>query len=243
MKWPNEFAPACPDDLLAPASALAVRSIVHAKRIKTDPKAHFKVCYFGPRGTGKTSLVNMVADTLANHPTDIQRINGRNVTIEVVREWQIGSHYLFGGWQVKIINELDLVPMAAQELMLSYLDELPPRFAIIGTSNEDASTLSERFMSRFQAVKVSSPDQTTLKRWLIRKWKLPKSAADWIALSSCGDVRAALNQATSYLQFGILPDEQKSKPTKCAARVATANKYWEEVRAGLRPAPGIPQAA
>ncbi|HZQ46539.1 MAG TPA: ATP-binding protein [Verrucomicrobiae bacterium] len=239
MKWPNEFVPALPDDLLSPASDLATRSIAHAKRIAHDPKAHFKVCFYGPRGTGKTSLVNMVADMLAAHPTDIQRINGRNVTIEVVREWQIGSHYLFGGWQVKIINELDLVPMAAQELMLSCLDELPPRFAVIGTSNEDASTLSERFVSRFQAVKVSAPDQDTLKAWLVRKWKLPKSAAHWIALSSCGDVRQALNQATSYLQFGILPEEPKAKPTKCAARAAIANRYWQEVREGLRPAPGM----
>lgn len=235
---PNQFAPITPDDLLEPASSLAARSVSNANRIKGDPKAMLKVCYHGPRGTGKTSLVNMVADALANHPTDIERINGRNVTIETVREWQIAGHYLFGGWQVKVINELDLVSMAAQELMLSYLDELRPRFAVIGTSNEDVGTLSERFMSRFQTVKIPSPDQATLKRWLMRKWKLPRSAADWIALSSCGDVREALNQATSYIQFGVLPEEKKAKPVKCAGRVATAHKYWDEVRAGLRPAPG-----
>jgi replication-associated recombination protein RarA len=239
---PNQFVPATPDDLLEPAASLAARSIINANRVKTDPKAMLKVCYYGPRGTGKTSLVNMVADALANHPTEIERINGRNVTIEVVREWQLAGHYLFGGWQIKVINELDLVPMAAQELMLSYLDELRPRFAVIGTSNEDVGTLSERFMSRFQAVKVASPDQSAIKTWLIKRWKLPRSAADWIAMSSCGDVREALNQATSYIQFGVLPEEKKAKPVKCASRVATAHKYWDEVRAGLRPAPGMTTA-
>jgi hypothetical protein len=186
----------------------------------------------------------MIAETLASHPLEIERTNGRNVTIEVVREWQMQSAYrsLFGGWTIKIINELDLVPMAAQELMLSYLDELRPRTAIIGTSNEDTGTLSERFKSRFQLAKVSPPDQSDLSRWLVKRWKLPRSAADWIALSSCGNVREALLQTASFLQFGILPEEKKnareSKSAKCASRIAAANKYWEDVRAGLRPAPG-----
>lgn len=243
---PNDFIPQTPGDLLAPASTLAAKSIANAQRIRNNPNARLKVCYYGPRGTGKTSLVNMLAAALAAHPSEIERINGRNVTIEVVRQWQIDGHYpaLFGGWKIKLINELDLVPMAAQELMLSYLEELRSQVAIIGTSNEDASTLSDRFMSRFQSVHVPAPPESDLKQWLVKKWKLSRSAADWIALSSCGDVREALNQATSYLQFGILPEQKKSRPvqTKCASRVASAHKYWEEVRAGLRPAPGVATA-
>lgn len=241
---PNEFVPASPKDLLAPASKLAVQSIENALRIKDNPNGHLKICYHGERGGGKTSIVNMVADVLANHPMDIERINGRDVTVEKIRDWQMNSCYgsMFGGWKVKIINELDVVPMAAQDLALSFLDELCPRIAIIGTTNQKGETLSDRFLSRFQPVKVPSPQQARLKKWLVRKWKLPKSADDWIALSSCGDVREALHQATSYLQFGILPEEKKltaNAPAKCASRVASANKYWEEVRAGLRPAPGM----
>ena len=240
---PSEFIPKCPDDLLGPPAKLAVAVMAHAMRIKAENRCHLKVCLCGQPGTGKTTIANMIADALSVQPMEVERVNGRNVTIETVREWQKNACYgsMFGGWTVKVINELDLVPMAAQELMLSYLDELRPRFAIIGTSNESTDTLSERFLSRFQIIKVASPDQPLIRAWLVKKWKVSETAAQWISMSCCGNVREALLQSASYINFGVLPekkDYQRAKG-KDSSRVGIAQKYWQEVRSGLRPAPGM----
>jgi len=246
QQMPNEFKPKSPEDLLGPAGALAVAVMAHTMRVKPTSDGHLKVCFYGPPGTGKTTIANMIAEALANNRMDIESLNGRNVTIELVRDWQKHSAYasMFGGWTVKVINELDLVPMAAQELMLSFMDELRPRVAIIGTSNEQTNTLSERFKSRFQLVKVPAVNGSAIKSWLVKKWHVSETAASWISVACCGNVREALLQAGSYLQFGILPE--KSKPVKsytipgakCAHRVAVARQYWSDVRSGLRPAPG-----
>ena len=127
------------------------------------------------------------------------------------------------------------------EVSTYFLDELRNRTAVIGTSNEATETLSDRFKSRFQLVKVPSPDQSAIRAWLVDKWKVAETAADWISISCCGNVREALLQAASYVQFGVLP-EKEAKATrlkaKCSNHVEMAKQYWADVRAGIRPAPG-----
>jgi energy-coupling factor transporter ATP-binding protein EcfA2 len=217
--------------------------------------ATVKLCFYGAPGCGKTSLVNLAARALVSrsenwghapgrqqaatvsasnlwHP-DIEEVNGRDLTIDRVRDWMQGSAYgsLFGGWRVKVINEMDLVPLAAQDLLLTYLDTLPPQLAILGTSNESRDTLSQRFCSRFQQVKVSAPTQEEIAGWLVKRWKVARKAADWIALTACGNVREACLQATAWINFGCLPEEKKpAAPAVCASASDAARRAWETRR-------------
>ena len=60
----------------------------------------------------------------------------------------LGVCSLFGVYSVKIINDMDRCTRDAQDLLLSYLDRLPPGRAVIGTSNLQLDLLTESFQTR-----------------------------------------------------------------------------------------------
>src|SRR5208282_5489038 len=134
-----------------------------------------------------------LAQLLAGHSTQIESINGRNVTAERVRAWQESSLYLplYGKYTVRIVNELDTCGPVAQDILLTYLDELPRFTAFIGTSNMNLSQLSERFQTRSQQFKVSPPVTEEIIT-LVSQWTIPKQIAAQIAVGCGGNVRAAL---------------------------------------------------
>jgi hypothetical protein len=59
---------------------------------------------------------------------------------------------------VRIVNELDRCSKGAQDLLLTYLDRLPPDRVPLGTSNLQLDLLTERFQTRFQAVTILAPE-------------------------------------------------------------------------------------
>jgi MoxR-like ATPase len=160
-----------------------------------------KLLLYGPPGVGKTSVVELVALQLAGTPLSIEDYNGREVTVDLVREWmkQLPYGSLFSAWSVKIVNELDRCSREAQDLLLTYLDRLPPGRAFLGTSNLQLDLLTERFQTRFQAIKLLPPTTEELAAFLSAHWAVPSVTANQIAVGSGGCVRAALADLESYL--------------------------------------------
>jgi hypothetical protein len=111
---------------------------------------------------------------------------------------------LFGGYDVKVVNEMDRASKEAQDLLLTYLDKLRPGKAFIGTSNLQLDLLTERFQTRFQAWKITAPAADEIAAWLVRRWKAPKSLAHEIALGCGGCVRAALADLESAYDMGAV---------------------------------------
>ena len=143
----------------------------------------------------------MVAQELAGTSFAIEEFNGKLVTVETVKQWMatLGMSSLFGVYAVKIINEMDRCSRDAQDLLLSYLDRLPPWRAVIGTSNLQLDLLTERFQTRFQSIKLAAPSTEEIADMLCKRWPVDRATALRIAVGSGGCVRASLADLESRL--------------------------------------------
>jgi replication-associated recombination protein RarA len=202
---PMNWRPQCADDLIGQAQRVARAQIGKARRLSCEPAATMKLLLYGPPGVGKTSVVELIARTLTGSPLSIEDYNGREITVDVVRDWmkQLPYGSLFSSWSVRIVNELDRCSREAQDLLLTYLDRLPPGRAFLGTSNLQMDLLTERFHTRFQAIKLLPPTTEELTSFLCQRWPISQQAAAQIAVGSGGCVRAALADLESYLDQSL----------------------------------------
>lgn len=198
---PLSWQPSGPSEILGPARQIAIKLMAKASKVKNNGRSPLKVLLYGPPGVGKTTVAEMIAYELAGSQWAIEETNGKLVTIEAVKGWmhQLAYGSLFSDWTVKIINEMDRCSRDAQDLLLTYLDMLPPGRAIIGTSNLDLSQLTERFQTRFQAIRLEAPPSEEIQTFLRGKWQVPEGTAAMIAVGCGGNVRAALADLESYL--------------------------------------------
>jgi len=191
---PTCFVPSCPADFVGQAGKVAEVLLRKAERLRLNPNQPLKLLISGAPGIGKTSLVNLIARTLANHPAAIEDVNGREVGLDVAREWTRSLAYasMFGPWSIKVVNELDRCSKDAQDMLLTYLDRMRPGHAFLGTTNLDLSSLTERFQTRFQSVRLQPPENEILAAFLARRWGAPITITRQIAEGAKGNVRAAM---------------------------------------------------
>jgi len=191
---PTCFVPTCPADFVGQAGKVAEVLLRKAERLRANSDQPLKLLISGAPGIGKTSLVNLIARTLASHPAAIEDVNGREVGLDLAREWTRSLAYgsLLGPWSVKVVNELDRCSKDAQDMLLTYLDRMKPGHAFLGTTNLDLASLTERFQTRFQSVRLQPPDNEVLATFLARRWGAPIGITRQIAEGARGNVRAAL---------------------------------------------------
>ena len=191
---PTCFVPSCPADFVGQAGKVAEVLLRKVERLKATPDQPLKILISGAPGIGKTSLVNLIARTLASHPAAIEDVNGREVGLDVARDWTRSLAYasMFGPWSIKVVNELDRCSKDAQDMLLTYLDRMRPGHAFLGTTNLDLTSLTERFQTRFQSVRLQPPDNEVLAAFLARRWGAPITITRQIAEGAKGNVRAAM---------------------------------------------------
>jgi replication-associated recombination protein RarA len=198
---PTCFIPSCPADFVGQAGRVAEVLLRKAERMRTSPDQPLKLLISGAPGIGKTSLVNLIARTLASHPAAIEDVNGREVGLDLARDWTRHLSYgsIFGSWSIKVVNELDRCSKDAQDLLLTYLDRMKPGQAFLGTTNLDIGSLTERFQTRFQSVRLQGPENEVLAAFLARRWAVPISTTRMIAEGVQGNVRAAMGDLEMWM--------------------------------------------
>ena len=198
---PTCFLPSCPADFVGQAGKVADVMLRKAAVLRANPDRSFKLLVSGAPGIGKTSLVNLIARALAGHPAAIEDVNGREVGLDIAREWIRGIAFgsLFGPWTVKVVNELDRCTRDAQDLLLTYLDRMPAGHAFLGTTNLDLGNLTERFQTRFQSVRLHPPANEALAQFLARRWGAPIRITRKIAEGVNGNVRAAMGDLEVWM--------------------------------------------
>jgi replication-associated recombination protein RarA len=198
---PTCFVPSCPADFVGQAGKVAELLLRKAERLRTNPDQPLKLLISGAPGIGKTSLVNLIARTLARHPAAIEDVNGREVGLDLARDWtrHLGYGSIFGSWSIKVVNELDRCSKDAQDLLLTYLDRMKPGQAFLGTTNLDLGSLTERFQTRFQSVRLQSPENEVLAAFLARRWAVPITITGMIAEGAQGNVRAAMGDLEMWM--------------------------------------------
>jgi replication-associated recombination protein RarA len=191
---PTCFVPSCPADFVGQAGKVAEVLLRKAERLRSHPDQPLRLLVSGAPGIGKTSLVNLIARTLASHPAAIEEVSGLEVRLDLAREWtrSLAHTSLFGPWSVKVVNELDRCSKDAQDMLLTYLDRMKPGHAFLGTTNLDVASLTERFQTRFQPARLQPPENEVLAAFLARRWGAPITITRQIAEGAKGNVRAAM---------------------------------------------------
>jgi DNA polymerase III delta prime subunit len=168
--------------------------------LKEAGTGKMRVLLIGPPGCGKTVTANFLAKNLVDCDIAIRRSNGAGVSAELVREASLEARCasLFSSFRVWLINEIDCMNHVAQDLMLSFMDELPDRYAVIGTSNLDIDQITKRFQSRFQQMEFKPPSAKEVSIGL-QGLGVPAKIADAITKHTSGDVRASLLDAQTWI--------------------------------------------
>lgn len=189
-------------ELFGPAA-----SILGAARALVGKRDRAALLFDGDPGIGKTELSNILARELTGSAFAIETHNGQSVGVDLVRDWRERACYgnLFSTWTVKRIDELDHMSSSAIAEMLTYLDTLPARHAIIATTNEFAklrAMTKGRLESRFIRLPVDAPTVAETTRELVRRFSIPADKATIIARGAVPDglldgcnVRAAFHDA------------------------------------------------
>lgn len=175
----------------------------------------------GMPGTGKTALANQLAATLTGDKWAVESVNGRKCSVHVVAEWQrmVATSCMFGtGWRAFVVNEVDTCPADAQDLLLTFLDEMPANCAFIATSNLELEKLTPRFISRLERHEVTAPEPEEIARFLVEIHGVPALVAQQIAFLCGGNVRAAEIDAAAWR------NEHVPKTAK-VARVQTSSLF------------------
>lgn len=193
--------------LIGPAAQAVAILRIKYRRLNSEKRA-LKTLLYGPPGTGKTEAALEIAREIAGHSTEIIRVNGKEITLDFVRDFKdrLRIPSLWGGTTVLLADECDRMSNDARDLMLSVLDMMPGGVAFIGTSNEDmindSNMKTERFQTRLQPIPVGPPSENEISAHLAELFpSIPAGTLAQISQCSQGNVRAAFLDAENFLDF------------------------------------------
>ncbi len=195
-----------------------VVSVLETARALAAKHDRLAILWHGYPGIGKTQALDQLALELTGSPFAIERVNGQSVSVDLVRQWRERGAYgnLFSDWTVKRIDELDHAGGSASAELLTLLDYLAPRTAILATTNDLGKLRAAskgRLETRFKTFRVDAPTIADAETYLRAQFKLGAVVAREIARGAVPDgclpsegvnMRACVEDAESYLSARLV---------------------------------------
>lgn len=155
--------------------------------------------FSGGRGTGKTTVARIFADSIGCNPEDILEIDAAsNRGIDEIRQLReaVRTAPFSSPYKVYIVDEAHMLTKEAANALLKTLEE-PPRHVIFILATTDPEKLPQTIISRCQKISFVQPDIKTLSERLIfiskeEGYTLDKKSAELISKHSKGSYRDGL---------------------------------------------------
>jgi len=206
MKGPLAFAvrPQRLEDVIGQSHLLGKDSFLMKS---VEKKAPFSMIFFGPPGTGKTTIAEAYAKSLKIHFVSLNAVTATKKDLEIaVDEAKI--------WRpcILIMDEVHRLDKTKQDYLLPYVEN--GTFTLIGaTTANPYVSLSRAIRSRCKILEVHPLSEEDVITGLKRAIAVPEGlngkasfeddALAYIAKLSGGDLRFALNiLEEAYVQFG-----------------------------------------
>jgi MoxR-like ATPase len=202
---PSRFIAKAPADFCGHAARIA-QDLLNLGRLAQRQDDPLAVMLLGPPGIGKSNLSHLLATALGADKWNTTVLNGTEINLESLQEIARSLRFtdMFSGYRVLRFEEIDKTTPTAQVRMLTLLDELPRRTAIIGTSNCKLEMFDERFQRRFTLYQVGHPRTEEISDFLGRHWpEVPEVTRNQIAFGSGGNVGLALKDLDSALASSL----------------------------------------
>ena len=173
--------------------------------------------FVGTRGTGKTSVARIFADSIGVSPNDLYEIDAAsNKGIEDIKTLRDGGRVLpfDSKYKVYIIDEVHMLSKDAWGALLKTLEE-PPKHVIFILATTEFHKVPETIISRCQVFVFKKASDTISRKMLIDVAKkegfdLEAGSAELLAILGDGSFRDALGELQKVLNF----TDKKNKKIK-----------------------------
>lgn len=174
-------------------------------------KAPRPVIFWGPPGTGKTTLAHLLAQNLGYELFDFSAVTSGIPELKKVIAQILENKKVYGKTSILFIDEIHRFNKSQQDALLPYLEN--GSFIFIGATTEYPQTsLNKALISRVMLLELTKLNQSELEQ-ILRRASLELKRDDFsdfiprIAELSNGDARFALNQLSRLATYDQLDHE------------------------------------
>lgn len=208
--------------------------------IKNNRLSHSYI-FFGPRGTGKTSVARILARELETKDSDIYEIDAAsNRGIDDIRSLResVSTHPFDSKYKIYIIDEAHMLTKEAWNALLKTIEE-PPSYVIFILATTEVDKVPETITSRCQVLNFKKPGVSVLRDAVLsvakkEGVKIGKGEAELIATLGDGSFRdtyGIFQKVLSYSSDKELTIDEVERITG-APKASLINDYIESILEG-----------